>query len=460
MLNRLAKLLAFLVMVGALGHTALARQGGPRPEVRAHIDAFVSALNGTADQWERMATAHFAPSLLEARPAQERRAMHDRLRADFGTISVGAVTRDGPDAPLRLAVTGSKGQKGVIELTLESAAPFRIAGIGIDVGRAADRGGDLPPVPINGKMTNGELARALDAYLARLTAADVFSGVALVARSGEPVFHRAYGLADRSNAIPNTTRTRFNLGSINKIFTQTAIEQLIAQGRITRGTTLGSVLQDHPQEVTRAATIDQLLEHTAGVPDFFGEEFGNTPKARFRSNADYYQFVASRPPLFAPGARNQYCNGCYITLGQVIAKVSGRSYEDYVTEHIFRVAGMTGAGMLQSDAIVPDVAQGYTRRDGPLRSNVFMRGASGSAAGGGYATAADLLAFDTAMKAGKLLDPARVATFYAGRGIAGGAPGTNAVMESGPIWTVIVLTNLDPDAGESIGVAISAALRH
>jgi D-alanyl-D-alanine carboxypeptidase len=137
----------------------------------------------------------------------------------------------------------------------------------------------------------------------------VFSGVALIARHGEPVFHRAYGLANRSNATPNTTRTRFNLGSINKIFTQTAIEQLIAQDKLTRATTLGSVLPDHPQEVTRAATIEQLLEHTAGLPDFFGQEFSNTSKARFRNNADYYQFVASTPPLFAPGARNQYCNG-------------------------------------------------------------------------------------------------------------------------------------------------------
>jgi CubicO group peptidase (beta-lactamase class C family) len=137
------------------------------------------------------------------------------------------------------------------------------------------------------------------------------------------------------------------------------------------------------------------------------------------------------------------------------------SYEAYVAQHIFKPAGMIGAEALQADSLAPNVAQGYTRRGGSaqLRSNIYMRGAAGSAAGGGYATAADLLAFDNAMKAAKLLDAARSKAFYAGRGIAGGAPGTSTVLISGPVWTVIVLTNLDPDMGESIGTAIARALR-
>jgi hypothetical protein len=87
-----------------------------------------------------------------------------------------------------------------------------------------------------------------------------------------------------------------------------------------------------------------------------------------------------------------------------------------------------------------------------------MHGAAGSAAGGGYATAADLLAFDQAMKQGKLLEPGRASEFYGARGIAGGAPGTNTVLNSGPTWTVIVLSNLDPPAGQRIGIAIARAL--
>jgi CubicO group peptidase (beta-lactamase class C family) len=408
-----------------------------------------------------MTAVHFSPALLGKIDAGARRKLFESLRAEFGDVKVGRVTREGPGAPLQLEVTGSNGQRGVIELVLEAEKPFLIAGIGVDVGGAAGRGSSgLPPPPINGSMTDAELSQALDAYLSGLAKDDVLSGVALVAKNGAAVFEKAYGLADRANRVPNTPATRFNLGSINKIFTQTAIEQLVAAGRLRRTDTVGALLPDYPQAVTRAATVDQLLNHSAGIADFFGEEFERLSKDTFRSNADYYRFVSSRPPVFAPGARSQYCNGCYIVLGEIIAKVSGMSYESYIVQNVFEPAGMSGAGAIQADGVEPHVAQGYTRRGGggELRSNVYMHGAAGSAAGGGYARAADLLAFDAAMKAGKLLAADRVKVFYAGRGIAGGAPGTSAVLESGERWTIIVLTNFDPNTGEAVGAAISRAL--
>jgi hypothetical protein len=98
---------------------------------------------------------------------------------------------------------------------------------------------------------------------------------------------------------------------------------------------------------------------------------------------------------------------------------------------------------------------GYTRRDGSrdLVSNVALHGVAGSAAGGNYSTALDLLTFVKAIKAGKFPGTDE------GLGIAGGAPGTNAVLESGREWTVIVLTNFDPPTGEDLGTAIALALR-
>jgi CubicO group peptidase (beta-lactamase class C family) len=329
----------------------------------------------------------------------------------------------------------------------------------VDAGPGQRESGSFPSPPITGSMSNDDLSRALDGYLSRLAQDDRFSGVALVARNGERVFEKAYGFADRANRIPNTPATRFNLGSINKIFTQTAIEQLIAGGKLARSDTLGRLMPDYPQEITRAATIDQLLRHGAGIADLFGDEFARTSKDRFRRNADYFSFVSKQQPLFAPGERNQYCNGCYITLGAIVEKVAGMSYEEYVADKIYKPAGMTQSAPLQTDAIEPNVAMGYTRRGGgDLRSNMLTRGASGSAAGGGYATAADLLAFDIAMKQGKLLEPGRVAEFYGARGLAGGAPGISAVLHSSPTWTVIVLANLDPPAGEAVGTAIARAL--
>ena len=98
----------------------------------------------------------------------------------------------------------------------------------------------------------------------------MFSGVALVAKNGVPVFYKAYGMADRAGKIPNTVRTRFNIGSINKTFTQVAIAQLIREGRLANTDTLGKLFPDYPQEASRAATVEQLLTHRAGLADFFG----------------------------------------------------------------------------------------------------------------------------------------------------------------------------------------------
>ena len=454
------------VLAGSIAMIAAAgwAQQGPPPEIRGHVQAFVSAFNsGSAEQWEKMAQEHFAPDALSGHTTQDRKNLFDRMHQDFGaSITVDRVLREGPDAPLQLQAKGASGLQAVIQLDLEASPPYRITRVGVERGGPAQDRSMVPAPAISGSMSDPELSSALDAYLSKMSADDVFSGVALVAKAGRVVFEKAYGFADRANKIQNTPATRFNLGSINKAFTRVAILQLVASGKLSLSDTLGKLIPDYPQAQTRAATVQHLLEHRAGIADFFGEAFASTPKGRFRSNEDYYRLVSSLPPLFAPGERSQYCNGCYIVLGAIVSRVSGQPYERYVAEHVFTPAGMTGAGYPQTDAIEPSVAMGYTRRSGvgqgELRANVYTRGAAGSAAGGGYATARDLLAFDTALRTGRLLDPAASEAMLGG-GIAGGAPGINAVLDSDRNWTVVVLTNLDPPTGEQIGTAIASKLR-
>ena len=203
-------------------------------------------------------------------------------------------------------------------------------------------------------------------------------------------FARGYGEADRETHAANTPATRFNIGSINKSFTQMAIAQLIAAGRLKATDTIGSLLPDYPNVDARAATVQQLLDHRGGIADFFGPTFVATPKETLRSNADYYRLVAPQPLTFAPGTRRAYCNGCYIVLGEIIARVSGQSYEAYVVEHVFTPAGMARTAFVMPQPRPADVAQGYTTRGGngggAARSNAGMIGAGGSAAGGAYST--------------------------------------------------------------------------
>lgn len=444
------------------------RLESPAGAARNRIQAVVAAIeSGEADRFEAAAQAHFAQESLARRTAADRRQLMERLAADFGRIKAGAVDRF-RDGRVRVTLTGSTGLTGTLELVLDPANGDRISRLGIEVGGPPDAGEESPAPPIGASMDHDGLADALDSYLAPKVAADAFAGVVLVARNGSPVYLRAFGQADRERSVPNATDTRFSLGSINKVFTRTAIAQLVAQGKLARTDTLGTLLPDYPQAVSKTATVTQLLEHQAGIADFFGPEFSKADKSQFQFNRDYYRLVSSLPPTFAPGARREYCNGCYIVLGAIIEKVSGQSYEDYVRQHIFEPAGMRGARSRRDGGAV-----GYTRRSpdggGALRPNTEMMGASGSAAGGGFATAADLLAFDTALRTGQLTDARQTAWLLdvpavtPGRseghvGVAGGAPGINAILESGAEWAVVVLANLDPPAAQQLGVALHRQL--
>lgn len=433
------------------------------------VDAFFAALSaGDPAGFEAMAKANFDSAMLARRTPEDRRQMVERVKSDFGRMRLVSVDRR-HNGPVQLKVSGSTGVQATIEITLGPPPDERITRVAIELG---DAGGGEPAEPappeINGGMDPQALAAGLDAYLGPLAAGE-FSGVVLVAKHGVPVYEKAFGQADRALGTANSVSTRFNIGSINKIFTKTAILQLVSKNALKLSDTIGMLLPGYPNETSRAATVAQLLEHQGGIADFFGPAFTAAPKDQFRSNADYYRLVSSLPPAFAPGARREYCNGCYIVLGAIIEKVSGMPYETYVARHVYSPAAMTTAGPLGTGAAI-----GYTRRDGagegPARDNRTMHGVSGSAAGGGYATARDLLAFDEALRQGKLADKAvtaqllQVAEATPGRsegslGIAGGAPGLNAILESSRDWTVVVLANLDPPAARQLGIAIHRQLR-
>jgi len=459
-------LLVTMAVTTALGSAAQA----PSAELKARAAALFEALASFEPaRFEAVAQSNFTPELLARRTPDERRQMVERIKHDFGTLTLAGM-EDAGGGKVALVVHGTGAMQGRIELAFESSAPHRISQMLIRV--EAGAGGSLPglpPPPVRPTMTAAELGGTLDAYVGKLAETGAFSGVVLVAKDGVPIYRKAFGLSNREARNANTVDTRFNLGSINKVFTKTAIGQLISQGKLALGDTIGKLLPDYPNAQARAATVEQLLTHRAGVADFFGPAFDGTPKSRFQSNADYYRFVAPQPLLFEPGSASRYCNGCYVVLGAIIERVAGQPYEDVIAAHVYKPAGMTGAGPFHADHLPQNVALGYTRQGqgtgGALTNAAGMHGVSGSAAGGGYATALDLLAWENAMRDGRLLDPKMTAWFFesgppapgrnkAGIGFAGGAPGINASIESDGSWTVIALANLDPPAATGLAQAI------
>ncbi len=306
-------------------------------------------------------------------------------------------------------------------------------------------------------LSDAEIVAGLSRYLDEQVKADEFSGVVLLAKGGKPLFRKAYGMADLGLKVPNDPETKFNVGSIDKVFTRIAIQQLAEQGKLALADTIAQRLPDYPnQEVAAKVTIRQLLEFRSGLGDIFIPEFEAAAKDRFRTPRDLIALFADKPLLFAPGTEQRYSNAGYVVLGAIVEAVSGQGYDDYVREHIFQPAGMTATANYELDVPVPNRAVGYTREGprgaapgGGRRSNLFSTLFKGSPAGGGYSTADDLLRFDAALRSGLLFKDGHK---IAGIGAAGGTGGCNALLEQMPEgYTLIVLSNYDPPAAEKIG---------
>lgn len=281
-----------------------------------------------------------------------------------------------------------------------------------------------------------------------------FSGVVLVARNGVPEFERAYGMADRDAGRPNDLETAFNVGSINKFFTAIGIRQLAAAGKLDIDSSLARAWPDYPNpDVARRVTIRQILEHRSGIGgNIFGAPPGKT-RHDVLSLADYFGLFKDQPLQFEPGSRQQYSNAGYIVLGLLIERLSGERYYDYVRRHIFEPAGMTRTASWKVDSLPANTAIGYASG---ARNTELLPG-RGSSAGGGYSTAHDLLRLLNALREHKIANAPEAGMV----GVAGGAPGLNAVME-GDLeggYDVIVLANLSPPAAERVGQLIRSALR-
>jgi CubicO group peptidase (beta-lactamase class C family) len=431
----------------------LAVAAAQSPAMRDRMSATIRALNGPPEEFEAYAKDGFARSLLDHQTAEQRRTLFDTIRTEYGTLQPGRAARENP-MRVRLSVTGSK-KNGVLILEHDEDPPHRLTGLAIE---AAETSSAAPA----SMMSDAEAVRLADAYVAPLASGGAFSGAVLVAKKGTPVFAKAYGLADRGKNIAATADTRFNVGSINKQFTRVALALLAASGKLSLDDPVEKHLADYPNAAGRKTTIRQLVTHQGGLPEWRNDpDFVDRPKSSFRVNRDFYRIVASKPLRFVPGARTEYCNSCFVVLGEIIERVAGMPYERFVQERVLARASMTSSGFFLLDEPQARMAVGYTRTERGLVPNVDLRGAGGNAAGGAFVTPGDLLAFEQAVRSGRLLDPQWTAWFLDNRThvfFGGGGQGVSAALVGDGEWTVVVMANLDTPAGSSVAKALFSQL--
>jgi len=333
-------------------------------------------------------------------------------------------------------------------------------------------------------LSESELTAALRKKLDAEAATGSFAGAVLVAKNGKPIFDEAYGLADREHKTPNTLKTRFRIGSMNKMFTAVSTLQLVQAGKLGLDDPLGKYLTGYPnKDLAAKVTIHQLLTHTGGTGDIFGPDF-DKHRLELRTLQDYVKLYGTRAPQFEPGSQWEYSNYGFILLGVIIEKVSGQTYYDYVRDHVYLPAGMVSSASEPEDQPVADRSIGYTRMDSPQgQPNTDTLPYRGTSAGGGYSTVEDLLRFANALQENKLLNPHYTELLTTGKpgtphdsyaygfgdhktngtrcfGHGGGAPGMNGALEicPGPGYVVAVLANLDPPAATRISDFITNRL--
>ena len=332
-------------------------------------------------------------------------------------------------------------------------------------------------------MSENELLPLLRKKIGDEFVAGRFSGAVLVAKDGKPVFTHAVGLADQEKKIENSLKTRFRVGSMNKMFTAVSIMQLVQNGKLDLKAPFGNYLTDYPnKDVSSKVTIEQLLTHTGATGDIFGPEFDKN-RLELKTLQDYVKLYGTRGLEYEPGSRWQYSNYGFLLLGVLVEKVSGQSYYDYVRDHIFKPAGMTGTASEPEEQAVADRSVGYTRFSGSLKPNTDTLPYRGTSAGGGYSTVEDLFRFAMALQQHKLLNAQYTEILTTGKvdtpggkyaygfgdavvngtrcfGHGGGAPGMNGELKicPGPGYVIAVLSNLDPPAASRIADFITNRL--
>jgi len=278
--------------------------------------------------------------------------------------------------------------------------------------------GAKSPEVILGTTSDAEIVETWSAMFREVAHNGDFSGVALLAKDGEPLYQEAFGFANQELAFTNSFDTRFNLGSASKMFTAVAVAQLVEQGKLAFDDPVVKHIPDYPNAyAAKRITLHHLLTHTSGL-GFYPFQHGQD------DIENVMNVFAGESLAFEPGSEFQYSNAGYLVLGVVIERVSGMRYLDYLNRYIFKPAGMSRSGDFVAKTEDPSVALPYRidEETGRRVSAASMLEPFASPAGGVYSTVGDMLRFGEALRNHVLLGPAMTDTLMRGR-IEMGRPG-------------------------------------
>lgn len=251
-------------------------------------------------------------------------------------------------------------------------------------------------------LTTAQIASIDQGVAANLKQRDVPSASIAVVRGGQLVFAKAYGSRSVSPLRPATPQARYNIGSVTKQMTATALLMLVDQGKLSLDDTIDRWLPELTD--AKRVSVRQVLSHTAGYKSFFLAEVMPAEGARATTPQAVVDRWGRLPLDYPPGSDWQYSNTDYTIAALIVERLSGQPLPKFLRDRIFRPLGMTSATQFPGRPMPVDDAQGYTRYAlGPLRPAPIVGAGWALGAGGLSMTAGDLANWDIGMLRHRLL---------------------------------------------------------
>lgn len=316
------------------------------------------------------------------------------------------------------------------------------------------------------------LSDKVDTYIQKYESLDIFSGAIVIAQNGEPLYSKAFGLANRDRNQPNTLQTKYLIGSMNKDFTRVIVLQLIAEDKLKWGDKMVTYLSDFNQQGASEITVRELADHTSGFGDYESWDYVELPYPK-KNMETILEIAKNQELLFQPGTASEYSNVGYVLLGAIIEKITGNSYIQNVRERIVEPLGMKNT-YLNDILNKPDRTIGYMKTINGIEDTEIVL-AEPRPDGGFWCTPSDLLLFYQNLFYGNKLIPENIRTtdsyfkrlipsFDKANSIeylAGGTNGHNSVIAQflKENISIIVLANMDEPVAEKVADGIVDILK-
>ncbi len=379
---------------------------------------FLEAIESGDAQMMRKYAESFSASFLEKIPVEKHVSFFRQVHQNCGGFGVVKIEEDSDTELSALLKCKNSAGYRFFAIRTEAKPPYVVIDMSFGMAEAPGPPEKVPPPPTESEamdpnaVVKGRLGGAIDMHMLQKVK-DGFSGVVLVAKDGEKIIHKGYGWAVRDRKLPVITKTVFDIGSISKPFTATAVMKLEQQGKLKVTDSLTQFFDNVPED-KKAITIHHLLTHSAGL----GEYHDTKGDFEEMTREEAVQHIFNQKLKFEPGTDYAYSNSGFTLLAVIVEKVSGQPFKTYLKKEIFEPAGMSRTGFYRNPVWKKENdVHGYNARklgkeNSPLTWPEITWALLGN--GGLVSSAEDLFRFHQAMKGDTILFQKTKKKSYAG----------------------------------------------